>query len=283
VKFIIGIVIVSVSVGGGFVLAKGNLATLWQPYEVIIIGGAAFGAMVIANPGHELMQVLKGLPRLFTGSPYGKRLYMEALGLVHDLFSKARKEGLIGIEDDIENPDASEIFQRYDNLRKHRHAVEMITDSLRLVVTSNVNAFELDNLLDLDIQSQEEHAHGPAHALHRVADGLPGFGIVAAVLGIVITMSVINESADVIGYHVAAALVGTFLGILLAYGFVGPMSVALEHKAADEKKFLECIKASIMAFVQGYNPQIAAEFGRKTMSPHVRPSFAELEAYLKGQ
>lgn len=282
-RLIVGILVVCFSVGGGFVLAHGKLASLWQPYELIIIGGAAIGAMTIANPAHDLLRVLKSIPGMLKGSPYKKKLYMEALGLVHDLFAKARKEGLIGIEDDIEYPESSEIFQRYPNMLKQEGAVSLVTDSLRLIVTSNVNALELDNLLDLDIQSQEEHAQSPAEALNRVADALPGFGIVAAVLGIVITMGAINESAEVIGKHVAAALVGTFLGILMAYGFVGPMSVSLEHEANDEKKFLECLKASVMAFVQGYNPQISAEFGRKTIPPHVRPTFTELESYLKGE
>ncbi len=283
VKLLLGIIIVLGCVAGGFVLSHGELLALWQPYELLIIGGAAFGAFVISNPAKVLFKVIKHLPGLFGGSKYNKALYMDLLALMYDLFAKARKEGLMSVESDIEEPESSEVFNKYPKIAKNPHALEFITDYMRLIVGGSMNPFELENLMSLELETHHEDAEGPAHALSRVADALPGFGIVAAVLGIVITMGSLGGPPEEIGHHVAAALVGTFLGILLAYGFVSPMAIALEHDAHEESKFYACIKTCLLANVQGYSPQVAVEFGRKTMSGHLRPSFQELEDHVKGK
>lgn len=280
---IVGILLVIGSVVGGFLLNHGQMGTLVQPYELLIIGGAAFGAFVIANPMSLIKKVFKGLPSLLGGSKYNKAAYLELLGLMYALFVKARKEGLMAIEGDIEEPAQSELFGKYPKVLKDRHALEYIVDYMRLIVSGGMNPFELDNLMSLELETHHRESEQPASALNRAADALPGFGIVAAVLGVVITMGSLNEPPQVIGQHVAAALVGTFLGILLAYGFVAPLSIALEHRARDEAGFLEVIKSCILAQVQGYSPQIAVEFGRKSMVSSLRPNFQEFEEYLKEQ
>ena len=280
-NLIIGIIIVCGSVAGGYLMSGGNLLALWHPNEVVIIGGAAFGAFVISNPMKVVLTVMKSLPTLMKGPRYDKAAYMDLLSLLYDLFAKARKEGLMAIEDDVEEPENSEIFKRYPRILKDRHAVEFVTDYLRLMVGGNMNPFELENLMDVEIETHHQEAELPASAINKVAEGLPGFGIVAAVMGITITMAAIGGPIDVIGAKVAAALVGTFLGILLAYGFVGPMGAALEHIVREEGRFFEVIKVSLLATVNGYSPQVAVEFGRKAMYPSMRPSFRELEEHIK--
>lgn len=280
---IVGILLVIGSVVGGYILSNGNLMALFQPYELLVIGGSAFGAFVISNPLKLVIAVLKGLPTLFTGSKYGKNTYMDLLALMYDLFAKARKEGLMAVEGDIEEPENSEIFKKYPKILKDHHVMHFIADYMRLIVGGSMNPFELESLMDADLETHHHHASEPSHALTRVADALPGFGIVAAVLGVVITMGHIGGPPEELGHHVGAALVGTFLGILLAYGFVGPMAVLLEHRAQDEAKFFECIKTCLMASLQGYAPQVAVEFGRKTMPLEIRPSFQDLEDHVKGK
>jgi chemotaxis protein MotA len=283
VNLILGAIVVMVSVLGGFMAHGGKLLAIWQPFEIVIICGAALGAFIISNSMKVVMQVLKGIPSLLGGPVYKKQDYMDLLGLMYDLFSKARKEGLMGIESDIEEPEESAIFQKYPRILKNHHAVEFISDYMRLVVSGSMNTFELDSLMDAELETHHHDMAEPGRAVQRVADALPAFGIVAAVLGIVNTMESIGGPIEHIGGKVAAALVGTFLGILLAYGFVGPMSTALERRAEEETRFLTCLKACILANVQGYSPQVAVEFGRKTMAPALRPSFQELEEHLKGQ
>jgi len=278
---IVGALIVLGCVAGGFVLSHGHLAALWQPYELLIIGGAATGAFVISNPKKVIMGVVKGVPGLLGGSKYNRQSYLDLLSLMYALFGKARKEGLMAIEDDIEEPEGSEIFKKYPKILKDHHALEFITDYLRIIVAGNMNAFELENLMDVELETHHHESEATSHAVTRVADAMPGFGIVAAVLGIVITMASLGGPPEVIGEHVAAALVGTFLGILLAYGFIAPMGTALEHKSLDESKFLACIKVCLLANLNGYSPQIAVEFGRKTLPGDLRPSFKELEDHLK--
>ncbi|MDX5333766.1 MAG: flagellar motor stator protein MotA [Gammaproteobacteria bacterium] len=282
-KLILGAIVVMASVLGGFMAHGGQLLAIWQPFEIVIICGAALGAFIIANPMKVVMGALKSVPALLGGPRYKKQDYMDLLGLMYDLFSKARKEGLMGIESDIEEPEESAVFQKYPRILKNHHAVEFISDYMRLVVSGSMNSFELDNLMDVELETHHHEVAEPGHAVQRVADALPAFGIVAAVLGIVNTMESIGGPIEQIGGKVAAALVGTFLGILLAYGFVGPMSTALERRAEEETRFLTCLKACILANVQGYSPQVAVEFGRKTMAPALRPSFQELEEHLKGQ
>lgn len=279
--FIIGIVIVFASVAGGFVLSHGNLLALWQPFELLIIGGAAFGAFVITNPPHVIKAAFAGIPSLLKGSKYRKKDYMDLLGLMYDLFAKTRKEGMMSIEADIDDPDASAIFGKYPKIQKNHHAMDFIADYLRIIVGGNMNTFEIEALMDIELETHHHEAAEPAHAITRVSDALPGFGIVAAVLGIVITMGSLGGPMESIGAHVAAALVGTFLGILLAYGFVGPMGTALETQAHEEGKYLGCIKTCILSSLNGYSPQVAIEFGRKTLPGSVRPGFLELEDFIK--
>lgn len=282
-KTIIGFIVVIGSVLGGFVLSHGEPIALWQPYELLVIGGAAFGAFIISNPGKIIKTVFAAIPALLKGSKYNKSLYLDLLGLMFDLFTKSRKEGLMALEADIEEPHESPIFKKYPKIIADHHVMDFISDYLRLMVGGNMNPFELENLMDVELETHH-HEAGAAHtALTKVSDALPGFGIVAAVLGIVITMASIGGPPEILGHHVAAALVGTFLGILLAYGFVGPMAVMLEHMAHEESKFFECIKVCLMATLNGYAPQIAVEFGRKTILSSERPGFVELENHIKGK
>lgn len=281
-KLIIGLIVVFGSVLGGYVLSKGNLLALWQPLELLIIGGAALGALIIANPFSVSLRALRGFIDVCRAPAYPRERYMELLSLLYALLTKARKDGLMSIEDDIEDPEQSELFQTYPGVLGDHHARDFLCDYMRIVVSGGVSPFELDNLMQLELETHHEEAHAPSHALSQIADALPGFGIIAAVLGIVITMSLIGGDPAVVGKKVAAALVGTLLGILLAYGFVGPVATALAKRAHDESKFLECIRVCILASVQGYSPQIAVEFGRKTMLSHLRPAFAELEQHVKG-
>ena len=280
-KTILGIITVIGCVFGGFVLSHGNMLALAQPFEFMIIAGGAAGAFFIANPGSIVKKVLKGLPTLLKGPKYRKQSYMDLLALMYDLFAKARKEGLMALENDIEEPDQSEIFKKYPKVMANHHAMDFITDYLRLMVGGSMNPFELENLMDLELETHHHEAMQPGDAVTTAADGLPGFGIVAAVMGVVITMSAIGGPPAVLGQHIAAALVGTFLGILLSYGFVGPVGTSLKHKAEEEGQFLTCIKVCIMATLNGYTPQIAVEFGRKALPSTVRPGFIELEDHVK--
>ncbi len=280
-KLLVGLAIVIGSVFGGYILSHGQLAALFQPFELLIIAGGALGAFVIANPGAVISKVMKGTPGLLAGSRYKKAHYMELLALMYALFAKARKEGLMALENDIEEPEQSEIFNKYPKLTKNHHLMHFICDYLRLMVGGNMNAFELEALMDVELETHHHESGLPSSAMQTVADGLPGFGIVAAVMGVVITMGYISEPPEVLGAHIAAALVGTFLGILLAYGFASPMATAMSVQAEEEGKLFECAKVCILATLNGYTPQIAVEFGRKVLYSNVRPSFEELEEYVK--
>lgn len=282
-KLIIGIVIVFASVIVGFLLAHGQLMAIWQPVELLIIGGAAFGAFLISNPGSVIKKVFACIPQLLGGSKYNKQSYMDLLALMYDLFNKSRKDGIMSLESDIDDPAQSPLFQKYPKIVKNHHVMDFITDYLRLMVSGSMNPFELENLMDVELETHHHEAELPSHALTTMSDGLPGFGIVAAVLGVVITMGSLDGPVQEIGAHVAAALVGTFLGILLAYGLVGPMGTFLGHLAKEESKFLECIKICFLATLNGYSPQIAVEFGRKTLYSSDRPNFQELEDHVKGR
>jgi chemotaxis protein MotA len=227
--------------------------------------------------------VFKGVPALLGGSRYKRQDYVDLLSLLFDIFNKVRKEGLVSLESHIDDPQSSALFGAYPRLLKDHHLMEFVTDCLRLMVGGNMNPHELEHLLDVELETHHREATEPAHAVTKLADALPGFGIVAAVLGIVTTMGSIGggDTAE-IGRHVAGALVGTFLGILLAYGFIGPAGTALEHRAHEDGKAFECVKVALLAQLRGYNPQVAVEFARKTLSSKVRPSFADLEGHLKG-
>lgn len=279
---IIGAAVVLAAVLGGFVLSHGELLALWQPFELLIILGAAGGAFIIANPGSVTIGTFKQLPRLFLGSKYSKVFYMELLALFFQLFNIIRREGLIAVERHIDDPETSEVFTRFPSVTDDKHALEFICDYLRLMVIGDMTSYELENLMDIELETHHHQQSAPSQALVKVADALPGFGIVAAVLGIVITMGALGGPPEELGLHVAAALVGTFLGILLAYGFVAPTATAMENMANDEAKFYECMKVCILASINGMPPQIAVEFGRKTLVSNIRPSFYELEECVRG-
>ena len=280
---IVGSIIVLACVAGGFVLSHGQLLALWQPFELLIIGGAALGAFVTSNPPKVHKAVFKNLLLALKGTKYKKALYLDLLSLIYDMLQKSRKEGMMAIEADIDAPQESPLFTKYPTILGDHHIIDFICDYFRLMVGGNMNPFELENLMDIELATHHQEAEMPATAVNKVSDALPGFGIVAAVLGIVITMASIGGDPAIIGHHVASALVGTFLGILLAYGFIGPLSIAMEHVAREEAKFYQCIKVCLLAAVNGYAPAVAVEFGRKVMYSTERPSFTELEEHVKNK
>lgn len=280
-NFLIGFVVVMGCVLGGFVISGGHVLALWHPSELLVIFGAAMGAFIISNPMKIIKKVGKDLGLLFKGSKYTKQTYLDALSLMYELLNKARKDGMVALEADVDEPENSAIFQKYPNIAKNHHALDFICDYLRMMVSAKLNSFEIEALMDVEIDTHHEEGHAPSSAVTRIADGLPGFGIVAAVLGIVITMASLNDGAEVIGHKVATALVGTFLGILLAYGLVGPMANYLEFAARDESQFVKVLKTCLMASIQGYPPQIAVEFGRKAIFSTERPGFRELDEHIK--
>ena len=281
-KLIVGFLIVCGCVFGGFLWSGGNLIALWHPAEVLIILGGASGAFIISNTPKNIFAVLKGFPALLKGNKYNKKVYLDLLTLMFRLFSKSRKEGLMALEADIDEPHDSELFKEFPKILANHHLVDFVCDYLRLMVGGNMNAFELESLMDLELDTHHHEGEAPASAVTNMSDGLPGFGIVAAVMGVVITMGFISEPPEVLGAKVGAALVGTFLGILFAYGYVGPMAKAMESQAAEDGVLFNCAKICIVATLNGYTPQIAIEFGRKALTSDVRPSFLELEEHIKG-
>ncbi|MEZ5498688.1 MAG: flagellar motor stator protein MotA [Steroidobacteraceae bacterium] len=281
---IIGSLMVIGCVAGGFLMAGGHLLALWHPSEVIIICGAALGAFVTSNSMKTVKAAFGGALGLAKGPRYKREDFVDILKLIYDLLVKARKEGMLAIESDIERPTESKVFTAYPKILADHHLIEFITDCLRLIVGGNLDPHELESLLEYELETHHKEAHAPSHAVQQVADALPGFGIVAAVLGIVNTMGAL-EGADTatIGHKVAAALVGTFLGILVAYGFVGPMASAMANRANEEGKAFEIVKMALVASVRGYAPPVAIEFARKLLFSEVRPTFADLENHLKGK
>jgi chemotaxis protein MotA len=281
---LIGSVIVVACVVGGFLMAGGNLLLLWHPSEIVVIIGAALGAFITSNPMKVVKAAFANAIALFRKPRYERSDYVDMLKLVYDLLTKMRKEGMLAIEADIEDPARSTVFSKYPMILEDHHMIEFITDCLRLIVSGNMDPHELESLLEYELETHHKEAAEPAHAVQKVADALPGFGIVAAVLGIVNTMAAI-DGADTatIGAKVGAALVGTFLGILVAYGFVGPISAAMEHRAHEEGKAFEVVKMALVASVRGYPPPVAIEFARKLLFSDVRPTFTDLENHLKGR
>ena len=279
---LVGYVIVVASVFGGFALAGGHLGALLQPVELLMIGGGAFGAFVCGNSTKSVKATLGALPGLLKGSKYTKALYMELMALLYEILNKVRKEGLMSIERDIEAPKESALFSKYPKVASDHHLLEFMTDYLRLMVSGNMNAFEIENLMDSEIETHHHEAELPATAIQKVADGLPAFGIVAAVMGVVHTMESVGLPPQELGILIAHALVGTFLGILLAYGIVGPLALLLEQRANESTKVLQCVKVTLLATLNGYAPAIAIEFGRKVLYSTERPGFAELEEHVKG-
>ena len=278
---IIGYIIVCASVFGGFAMAGGHLAALFQPLELLMIGGAAAGAFLVGNNGKAIKATIAALPSLFKGSRYTKDLYMELMSLLFEVLSKVRKEGLMSIESDIDSPQESPLFSKYPAVLADHHIVEFMTDYLRLMVSGTMDAFQIENLMDNEIETHHHEGAVPAHVIAKVGDGLPAFGIVAAVMGVVHTMESVGIPPSELGMLIAHALVGTFLGILLAYGFVGPLASLLEQKLDESSKMFQCVKVTLLASLNGYAPALAVEFGRKVLFSTERPTFNELEDHIK--
>ncbi|MCI2807267.1 flagellar motor stator protein MotA [Eoetvoesiella caeni] len=279
---LIGFVIVLVSVFGSFVALGGHMGALYQPFEFLLIGGAALGAYLASNSGKSVALMLKAIPQVFTKSPYtNKDVYMELMALLYVLLNKARRDGLMTIESDIEEPENSAIFSEYPRILRDPHLVLFITDYLRLMISGNMSPYEIETLMEQEIEAHQHERDIPARALASVADALPAFGIVAAVLGVIKALASVDQPPAILADLISKAMVGTFLGILLAYGFVSPMSSAMERRTVVSVKVLECIKVTLLASMNGYPPQLAVEFGRKVLYSSVRPSFAELETHVR--
>jgi chemotaxis protein MotA len=282
---IVGWLVILVCVFGVYIFHGGNIMVILHalPFELITIGGATVGAFLANNQMKVVKATVKGLGTCFKGSKYTKARYMELMALMYDILQKARKEGLMAIEKDVEEPHESELFKKYPAVGSDHHVVEFITDYLRMMVSGNLNAHEIESLMDSEIETHHHEAHAAVAALQRVAGGLPAFGIVAAVLGVVNTMGSVGQPPAVLGGMIGSALVGTFLGILLAYAFAEPLAGVLEQKVEDDGKELQCIRTTLLASMQGYNPSTAIEFGRKVLYSTERPTFVELESYVKGK
>ncbi|WP_339515846.1 flagellar motor stator protein MotA [Pseudomonas sp. RL_15y_Pfl2_60] len=279
---IIGIIVVFASVLGGFIMSGGHVMALVHPFEVLIIGGAALGAFLQANPGSTFMQVFKKSLKMFS-SRFTHAYYLDVLKLIYEILNKSRREGMMAIEADVEDPAASPIFSKYPAILKDERMTAYICDYLRIMSSGNMAPHELEGLFDMEIASLKEELEHPSHAVAKIADGLPAMGIVAAVLGIVITMSVLAEANNAeIGEKVGTALAGTFMGILASYGFFGPLASSLDHDAKEEVNVYEAIKAGLVASASGMPPSLAVEFARKVLYPAHRPSFIELEQAMRG-
>jgi chemotaxis protein MotA len=268
---------------GVFIMHGGNIGVILHalPFELITIGGATIGAFLANNQMKVIKKTVAGLGACFKGSKYSKARYMELMALLFDILQKARKEGLMAIENDVENPHESELFKKYANVGHDHHVVEFITDYLRMMVSGNLNAHEIESIMDSEIETHHHEEHAAVAAIQRIAGGLPAFGIVAAVLGVVNTMGSVGQPPAVLGGMIGSALVGTFLGILLAYAFAEPLAGLLEQKVEEGSKEFQCIKTVLLASMQGYNPSTAIEFGRKVLYSTERPTFGELEAFVK--
>jgi len=282
---LVGWGIAMVCIFGVYIFHGGNITVILHalPFEMITIFGAAAGAFLANNQMKVVKSSLKGLGACFKGSKYSKARYMELMALMYDILQKARKEGLMAIEQDVEDPHNSALFKKYPVVGHDHHVVEFITDYLRMMVSGNLNSHEIESLMDSEIETHHNEEYAAVAAINRLAGGLPAFGIVAAVLGVVNTMGSVGQPPAVLGGMIASALVGTFLGILLAYGFVEPLGGLLEQKVDDGSKELQCIKTTLLASMQGYAPQVAVEFGRKVLFSTDRPTFAELESHVKGK
>lgn len=272
----IGCIVVLGGVIGGFVLHGGQLLALNQPSELLIIGGAALGALLIASPMGVIKKIISQVTGAF-GSGVTKQDYLDLLVMMYEIFNVARRDGLVGLENHIEHPQESEIFKRYPRFLKNHEAVSFFADTMRVIITGSVQPHDLEDLMDADIEVLHEEELRPSQALSTIADSLPGLGIVAAVLGVVITMASLDGPPSEIGEKVASALVGTFLGILGCYGFLGPLAANLNHRTLDMKQYLGCMKHALLSFHKGVAGVIAVEFARRTLYAEVRPSFLELE------
>lgn len=279
---IIGILVVIGSIVGGYMMEKGQIGVLLQPAEIIIIMGAALGTILIANPLSTVMKLLTGIKDVFFPHALDKKFYLENLKMLYDLFTLARKNGLPKLEADMDAPDKSPVFSKYPAFLKNKHALHFVCDTLRMFIGGGIEPHDLDNVMELDLEVQHEEEHAPISALTSTADSLPGLGIVAAVLGVVITMGALGGPPDEIGKKVAAALVGTFLGILMCYGFLGPMAAKLTRNLDEDGRYFNVLRLGILAFCKGVPPITAVEFARRGVPAMVRPTFQELESLCRG-
>ena len=278
---IIGILLVFASVIGGFLMEKGHIAVLLQPAEMLLIAGAATGTLLVANPLHVLKEIANGLLGVLKGSSLDKERYLNTLKMMYQFLNKVRKEGLLSVEMDVEKPDESSIFKNYPEFLHDHHARDFVCDTLRTAITGGVEPFDMDQMMELDMEVHHSGAMKPVNSLTTMADSLPGLGIVAAVLGVVITMGALGGPPEQIGEKVAAALVGTFLGILLCYGVAGPLSSNMGKTAEAQNEYLHVLRVLILSFLKGSAPMIAIEMGRRAIPAHVRPSFDEMEKHCK--
>jgi chemotaxis protein MotA len=279
---IVGYVIILASSLGTYAL-HGSLLALWVPTEYVAIIGLTIGGFVAGNDIKIIKATVGALPGVLKGSKYNKAFYVDALAMMFEILSKVRKEGLMSIEGDIENPEASPIFSKYPSLLHDHHLMEFTTDYLRMMVGGNLNTVEIEGLMDVELEAHHHEAAEPAHVVQKVGDAVPAFGIVVAVMGVVNVMGSVGSPPAVLGKMIGGALVGTFLGILISYGFVAPVAGLLEQKAHEGSTIYKCIKMVLLASMSGYAPQVAVEFGRKALDSHVRPSFRELEEELKAR
>ena len=278
---IIGIFVVLGAIVGGYLMEHGNIMVLVQPAELVIIGGAALGTLLIANPLPTVIKILKGVLGCLKPSPYSTAFYLDTLKMLYDLFTRARRQGLTALEADLENPGESPVFSNYPKFLADHHALEFLCDTLRTHVAGASSPFEIDQLMELDLEIHHQESQGPIAALSTVADSLPGLGIVAAVLGVVITMGALGGPPEEIGHKVAAALVGTFLGILLCYGFIGPMASYMAKQNDEYANYLRFLRVGIYSFVRGDSPIISIEYARRSVQSAVRPKFQETEAHCR--
>jgi chemotaxis protein MotA len=278
---IFGILIVFGCVLAGYLMENGKIGVLIQPAELLIVGGAAVGTVLTANPMHILKKIAAGLIGVIKGSPFPKKRYIDTLQMMFDLFAKCRKEGAVAIEGDVEEPDESPTFSRYPAFLKDHLARDFVCDTMRMVITGGVSAFDVDQMMELDMEVHHHSANQPNQALNSIADALPGLGIVAAVLGVVVTMGSLGGPPEEIGHKVAAALVGTFLGILLCYGMVGPLASNMAKIADEEHSYYHVLRVVMLAFIKGTSPIMAVEMGRRAIPQHTRPHFIEVERACK--
>jgi len=278
---IIGILVVFASIITGFLMEKGHILVLLQPAELLIIAGAASGTLLAANPMHIIKDIASGLAGILKGSPYDKARYLKTLKMMYQFLNKVRKEGLLSVEMDVEKPEESSIFKNYPEFLADHSTRNFVCDTLRMAITGGVEPFDMDQMMELDMEVHDHEATQPVNSLTTVADALPGLGIVAAVLGVVITMGALGGPQEEIGRKVAAALVGTFLGILLCYGVVGPLSANMAKTAEAQNEYLHVLRVLILSFLKGSAPMIAIEMGRRAIPAHVRPNFDEMERNCK--
>lgn len=280
---IIGVVVVTVAVVGGFIMAGGDMMVLLQPAEFVVIVGAAVGSLLISAPVGVIKKIIKTIPGVFKSHAYSKEDYLELLKAFNDLFLLAQRDGLLAIEKHVETPEESDILSKNHKFINNELAKTFFCDTMKVMLSGGVPPHELENLIDAEIQTLEAETKPAINAITKMGDAFPGLGIVAAVLGIIVTMGSIDSGAAAVGHHVAAALVGTFLGVLLAYGFVGPLAANLEVGLEEKMRYLETIKACVVAYAKGNPPIIAVEIARRTIFSDERPSFGELENYMRGK